>query len=220
MKRKKFAVIGLGNFGSVVAEELLNTGGRVVAIDLDRGKLEALPHHAALEPVMGDATDRDLLASLEVSGFESMIVSTGRDSHASILIALYLKELGARNVIVKATSRDHAKILLKVGATQTVIPEREMAAKLARSIAQPNLLDFLRLTDDFLVAEISPPDNFRGKTLAEIELRSQYGVQAIAIRQGAGEKIDFVPGGQYRIGPNDVLVVVGRRENIEKLRQD
>lgn len=220
MKRKKIAVIGLGNFGSVVVVELLEIGAQVVAVDSDRAKLDALPRHASLEAILGDATDRELLASLEVSHFDSLVVSTGRDSHASILIALYLKELGAETIIVKATSRDHAKILLKVGATETIIPEREMAAKVAKSIAQPNLLDYLQLTDDFIVAEIEPPESFRGKSLAEIDLRKKYDVQAIAIRQGEHGRIDFVPGGLYKIGHDDILVVVGRNTSIEKLRQD
>jgi trk system potassium uptake protein TrkA len=127
MKQRKYLVIGLGNFGSVVASELVSHDCDVTAIDTSEAKLEALPKHAHLDAIVADATDRALLERLQVDQYDAAVVSTGENWQSSILIAMHLKELGARKIMVKANTDDHARILKMVGATETVIPEQQMA---------------------------------------------------------------------------------------------
>ncbi len=215
---KQFAVIGLGNFGAMVAKTLAGLECKVTAIDNNKARVQPLQELPSVVAVLADATDRKFLENLSVEQFDCFIVSTGEDSHASILISLHLKELGARQIIVKANSDDHARILLKVGATKAIIPEEEMAIKLSRSLAQPNLIDYLPLASDYYVAELTPPEKFVGKTLIELKLRKKYHVQIIAIKKADSGEIDFVPGGDYRITDSDVLVVLGKEENINKVK--
>ncbi len=215
---KKFAVIGLGNFGSTVVRELAEMKCKVTAIDIDKAKVQALQDITEVA-LLADASDRKFLENLDVGDFDWFIVSTGEDSHASILITLYLKELGASNIIVKANSEDHSRILLKVGATEAVIPEKQMAAKISRSLAQPNLIDFLPLSGNYDLAELVPPSKFTGKSLMKLKLRSKYNIQVVAVKDTITGEFDFAPGGDYIIDDKDILIILGKAEDIEKMKE-
>ena len=215
---KQFAIIGLGNFGATVARELTEAGLQVTAIDTDKGRVQLVQDY--LHPViLADATDRKFLENIAVKDFDCFVVSTGADSHASILITLLLNELGAERIIVKANSADHAKILMKVGASEAIIPEQQMAVKLSRSLVQPNLVDYLPLTQDFYVAEIVPPAAFVGKKLMELQLRTKFRVQVIAVKDRQTDKFDFVPGGDYKVRASDLLVILGQEADINKIKE-
>jgi len=216
---KQFLVIGLGNFGAMVATELIDLKCKVTAIDTDRAKVQSLPVHPHLVAIIADATDRNFLEKISVEQFESAIISTGKDSHASILIALHLKELGLKKIVAKANSQDHAKILQKVGATNIVIPEREMAVKISHSLAQPNLIDYLPLTGDYNVAELIPPESFINKKMLELRLRTKYQIQVIAVKNSSTGQFNFVLDGDYKINKTDILVVLGKEDNINKMRE-
>jgi len=214
---KEFVVIGLGNFGATVARELARLKCRVTAIDADRERVRKIQEEVA-QAIIADATEREFLERLEVEKYNSFIVSTGEDSHASILIVLHLKELGAEKIIVKAKTENHAKILLKVGATQALIPEKQMASKIAHSMAESNLIDFLPLSDEYYIAEIPPPKRFIDGSLSELKVRAKYGIQVIAVKNIQSGEFEFVPEADYRIKSSDILVVLGRGVDIEKLR--
>ncbi|MDD4052160.1 MAG: TrkA family potassium uptake protein [candidate division Zixibacteria bacterium] len=218
MGSREFAVIGLGNFGSAVAAELSGLKCKVTAIDVNKTRIQELQNKIHLV-ILGNATERAFLEQLEVEKFDGFIISTGTDSHASILISLHLKELGAKKIIVKANSEDHAKILRKVGATETIIPEKQMAIRLAHSLAASNLVDYLPLTGEFCVAEITPPPKFIDKSLLELKLRKKHNIQLIAIKGGPDKGFTYGPGGDYRIKEGDILVALGRREDIDKIQE-
>jgi trk system potassium uptake protein TrkA len=214
---REFAIIGLGNFGATVAAELKALKCKVTGIDRDKAIVQE--HRESLNTaVLADATDRRFLENLEVDKFECIVVSTGEDTDASILITLHLKELNAAKIIVKAKSADQARILQKVGADQALIPEQQMAQRVARSLASPNLIEFLPMTEEYSIAELEPPENFIGKSLAELEIRSKFHMQVIALRDKDSGNIHFAPGGNYRIRPNDVLLVLGRNEDIDEFK--
>lgn len=217
MAVRRFAVIGLGNFGAAVARELSTLDCEVTAIDHDKAKVQALVDEIDLA-IVGEATEREFLENLQVERFDCVVVSTGKDSHASILIALHLRELKADKIVVKANSRDHAKVLMKVGASEAIIPEEQMAVRLARSLAQPNMIEHLPLTADFSVAELVPPDRFIEKRLMDLQLRASYHVQVVAVRDSVSGELEFAPGGDYKIAAHDVLVVLGKQKDIDKLR--
>ncbi|MEZ5358612.1 MAG: TrkA family potassium uptake protein [Candidatus Zixiibacteriota bacterium] len=215
---KEFAIIGLGNFGATVARELSMADCKVTAIDLDKSAVQALQDELDIA-IIADATERAFLANLEVEKFDCFVVSTGNDPHAAILITLHLKELGARRIVVKAISNDHARILTKVGASEALIPEKLMATRLANSLAGSNLLDFLPLTGEYYVVELHPPQKFVGKTLKQLNVRARYNCQIIAIREGKSGEINPVPDGDYEIGESDILFALGKGEDIDKMKE-
>jgi trk system potassium uptake protein TrkA len=215
---KEFAVIGLGNFGATVVRKLAEYKCRVTAIDTDKTRIQAIQDQP-ITAVLADATDRKFLENLEVERFDSVVVSTGEDTHASILVTLHLKELGAKRIIVKARSEDHAKILRKVGATEAIIPEQQMAIGLSRSLAKANLIDYLPLATGYYVAELPAPEKFVDKTLQELKLRKKFNIQAIAMKDSSTGEFNFAPGGDYRVKSTDVLVVLGKEKDIEKAQR-
>ncbi len=214
---KEFAVIGLGNFGATVARELSRLKCKVTAIDSNKSLVQSLQSSVHMA-IVANATEREFLENLEVDKFDAFVVSTGEDTDASILIALYLKELGAQKVIVKAKTEDHAKILLKVGATQAMIPEKQMATKIAHSLSQSNLVDYLPLSEEYFIAEVPPPKKFIDKSLIDLKIRSKYHIQVIAVKNTQTGALTFVPGADFRIQQSDIMVVLGRGEDIEKLK--
>ncbi|PKK82002.1 MAG: potassium transporter TrkA [candidate division Zixibacteria bacterium HGW-Zixibacteria-1] len=215
---KKFAVIGLGNFGATVARELSKLDCKVTAIDVDKAKVQSLQDTADLA-IIADVTDRDFLENLGVENYDCFIVSTGKDSHASILIALHLKELGAAQIIVKANSDDHAKILYKVGATEALIPEKQMAVRLSHSLGRANLIDQLPLTGDYYVAEVVPPDSFINKRLMDLQLRTKFHIQVIALKDSSTGEFEFAPGGEHMIKDKDILIILGKEKDIIKIKE-
>jgi trk system potassium uptake protein TrkA len=215
---KNFIVIGLGNFGSTVVRELSGLKRKVAAIDIDKAKVQAVREMAHLA-IIADASEKEFTESLNVDNYDCAIISTGKDSQAAILITLHLKELGVKKIIVKANSEDHAKVLTKVGADEAIIPEENMAIRIAHSLARSNLVDFLPLSAGHYVAEIAAPEKFIGKTLAELDLSRKFQVQVIASKGTKSGEFEFAPGGGYRIKENDLLVVLGKEEDIEKIRE-
>lgn len=214
---RDFAIIGLGNFGATVARRLSELGIRVTAIDADKDRVQTIQDelHTC---IVADATAREVLEQLGVPHFECFVVSTGENTHASIMITLYLSEMKASRIVVKARSQDHATILQKVGATDTVIPEKQMAERLSYSLAQSDIIDYLPLTEDYSITEVTAPAKLVGKSLRDLDLRNRYQIQMIAAKPGGKERFDFAPGGDYVIDQGDVLIILGKTEDIDKLR--
>ena len=212
---KTFVVIGLGRFGSAVATELCSLGHEVLALDTDAEKIQKLADQVT-HAVVGDARDADVLRALGVRNYDCAIVATGFDVGNSTLITLNLKEAGVRQVICKAQSHVHRKVLEKIGADRVVFPEHEMGLKLAQGLSSVNVLNFIELSDDFGLVELSAPRSWQGKTLRELDVRVRYHVNVIAVRDRAGE-LDVAPGGEHVVGKDSMLVVVGRTEHINRL---
>lgn len=215
---KRFGVIGLGNFGFYIARTLAEEKCEVIAIDRDPVKVQKVSEFVDMA-VVGDATDIELLKKLGLAETEAVIVSTGDSIQYSILVTMFLKELGALNVVAKAISEEHARVLEKVGADQVIIPEKEMAIKSAKSLATPNMIDFVPLSEEYIVAEISPSEIMMGKSLAEVQLRNKYNVQLLAVKEVVPDRLIFVPSPDYKFKDSDILLVLGRKEDIETLRK-
>jgi trk system potassium uptake protein TrkA len=209
-------VIGLGNFGSALARRLYDLGHQVSALDI-KTKALATAQDFADQAVTADATDRSVLEELGLGLADAAVVSLGANMAASILVTLHLREMKVGRIISKAISADHEKILKRVGATEVLFPERDAAERLATSLAHPNLLDYLPLGGEFSVAEVSPISDWVGKTLVDVSLRTNYDVNVIAIRELVPERMTVVIKPDYKIKDSDVLVVLGRQEDIQKL---
>lgn len=215
---KHFAVIGLGNFGFHAAKALYEDGNEVLAIDTERSRVQAIDQHSS-EAVVLDATDKDALKSLGLESMDAVIVSTGTKISNSVLICLYLQEAGVKKILAKALDDDHAKILKRMGATEIIHPERDMAIRVSRNLSRPNMLDFIPLGDEFDMIQVGASKEFIGKSLTDLNLRARYNVHVIAIKETAPENFILVPPANYVIKESDVLVMLGKSADIRKIKE-
>ncbi len=215
---RKFLILGLGTFGSHLARRLAENGCEVVGIDRSQDVVEDL-RDALAQIHMFDVTDRKALESLGVREFDAAAVSLGDRMDSAILSAMYLKELGAKRVVAKAVTMDHAKILRHVGADEVVFPERDMALRLAARLTWPNVLEDLRLAPGYSILELAPTVELVGKSLGESRMRNRYNVHVIAVRELVPERLTVAPGADFVVKDSDILVVLGRDEDLEKIRR-
>lgn len=212
------AVIGLGNFGASLARRLTELGHHVSVVDTDPKAVNRISD-AAEQAVVADATDRLTLEEIGINLVDAAVVSLGDNLGASIMVTLHLKEMKIKRIVAKAINPDHEKILKRVGATEVVFPERDVALRLADTLSHPNLLDYLPIGQDFSVAELAPPPEFVGKTIMQLDLRRSHRLNVIAVRELVPERISVIIAPDYVVKDSDILVVVGRREDIEKLHK-
>lgn len=226
---RQFVVIGLGRFGSSIARALSAMDFEVLAIDKDESLVKAMEGVVSQAVVM-DATDEKSLRELGVQDFDTAVVSMGETIEDSIMITLTLKELGVKQVIVKAQNDLHSRILKKVGADRITLPEREMAEKLAQSLASPKIFDFIDISDTHGIVEMVVPKKFANKTLTELNLRDKFRVSAIAIKRKVPyskpdgttdfrEEVLIGPGGPDEIISGDVLILLGKYDDLEKIKK-
>lgn len=214
---KRFAVIGLGNFGFFVAKALFEDGNEVIAVDSDRNRIQAIEPYCS-EAIVMNATDKEQLKSLGLEVMNAVIVSTGTQISISILICLHLHEIGVKKILAKALDQDHGKILEKVGATEIIHPEKDMAVRIARGLSTPNILDFVPLEENFNLVQVGPPASFMGKSLAELNLRAKYNVYVIAVKELVPENFILMPPADFIIKDSDILLMLGRTEDLRKIK--
>ena len=212
----KFAVIGLGNFGFNVAKTLHENGDEVLGIDRHKDRAQKTQNHAS-QCIIADATDKSVLETAGLTDMDGVVVSLGENLSASILVTLFLKELAVENIIAKITSEDHGRALEKVGATTIVFPERDTAVRLANSLSSPNILDYFPLSPEYSITEVAPPESFIGKNLGELELLGKHNLNVVAVTKLKPERAIINPTARYTVRAGDILIVLGRREDIDKL---
>ncbi|HOG15834.1 MAG: Ktr system potassium uptake protein A [Syntrophaceae bacterium PtaU1.Bin231] len=214
---KRIVVIGLGIFGFNIVRNLHENGLEVLAIDKNKEAVQRARDYST-KAIVADGTDKEVMERIGIEEEDTVIISFGEDLAAATLITLHLKQLGVKQIIVKAPDEDHKLILEKIGATEVIIPEKEIARKVAKALISPNVMDYLPLSDDYTIFELAPPDRFFGKTLADLELRSKHHIEVIAVRDVVADRVHMVPKADYVIKDGEVLVVVGRDRDIQKLR--
>ena len=216
MARKEFGVVGLGKFGLSLASSLMNHGQSVVGVDCDPEKVKAASE-ILTHAYQAEAVDKVALEQLGFAELAEVIVSTGHSMEASILITLFLKELGCKSVTVKAMSRDHEKVLKKVGADSVIFPERYAAEQLAAKLAVPGLIDYLPLGTNVILKELIV-ERWAGKTLRELNLTNSFSIQVVAVKATGEKQFVFVPKADSPLQRGDVLAVIGRGENLLDLQ--
>jgi len=216
MKKKEFIVIGCGRFGSSVARTLYKLGHNVMVIDTSEEIINEISESVTYA-VQGDATDEKTLKSLGVRNFDVAIIAMGGDIQASILISIILKELGVRYIVSKAQNDLHAKVLYKIGVDQIVFPERDMGVKIAQSLVSSNILDYIELSPEYSIVEINAIDEWVGKSLRDLNMRSKYGINVMAIKKGT--EIDVSPNAEYVIEKGSILIVIGNNNDLKKLER-
>ncbi|MBU7018943.1 MAG: TrkA family potassium uptake protein [Theionarchaea archaeon] len=213
---KQFVIIGLGSFGLNLAAILSQEGHEVLALDVDEKKVDTIKERVTLA-VVADAADKNILTKFVSKEADAVIV--GMDNmEASVLATLYLRDLGIKEIIVKAMSDDHAKVLKAVGATEIVYPEKDVAIRLADRLSTPNLIEHLPLTPEYSIVEITPPDTFLGKTLKELQLRKEFGIIVIAAKDVLSNRFQLIPDADFEVKPNSVLMVIGKKKDIDRLK--
>jgi len=216
-EKKQFAVIGLGRFGSAVCSTLHKGGYEVLAIDQEEKRvISALSDQIASHALQLDSTEISALREAGIFEFDTVIVAVGSFLAESITTTLNLKEGGVPNVIAKASSATHVKLLNKVGADMVVFPEQEMGQQLARQLTRPRLLDQFELDAEHSIVEMIVPDEFDGKTIAELELRRRYGINLLAIKN-EGDKMEINPLSNRKLYKGTMIVVVGSNQDINRL---
>ncbi|MHC0039528.1 potassium channel family protein [Pseudoneobacillus sp. C159] len=211
MVKEQYAVIGLGRFGTSVAQKLYDAGQDVMGIDINGERVEdadSIVTHA----VTADSTDEDALKSLGIRNFDCVIIAIGNDMQSSILTAMLLKDLGVKKVIAKALSRIHGKVLDKIGVDWVIYPERDMGERVAHQLLSPNVLSFIELSDEYHIEEIKVSPSFVDKNLRELDLRAKYNISALAIVSNG--EIIVSPSPEQKIHKGDILVVIGNTEDL------
>ncbi|MCM3129753.1 MULTISPECIES: TrkA family potassium uptake protein [unclassified Paenibacillus] len=214
MAKKQYAVIGMGRFGSSVAYALSEMGFDVLAIDRDEHRIQDISN-VVTHAVSADCTDEEALRALGIRNFDVVVVAIGEDIQASILTTLILKDMGIQYLIVKAKSELHGKVLSKIGADKVVYPERDMGMRVAHHLASPNILDYIELSEEYSILEMKASSNIIGKNLVQLNIRARYGCNVIAIRKGT--EMNISPDADYELQPEDVLIIVGHKDDLTKL---
>jgi trk system potassium uptake protein TrkA len=214
---RHFIVVGLGTFGAALAQRLCHNEVRVTGVDSEVERVDELKN-ILYEAVIGDATDRDVLAQLPIKEADAVFISMGEDITRSLLATLHTKELGAHRIIVKGVTDEHGKILTRLGVERVIYPETEIAQQLADQFAWPNVVDFRQIDREFSFIEIAIPDSFVGRTLQEINLRRRAGVWVVGVKDALSGKLEMLPDGDFRLGADQMLLVVGRQRDLSKVR--
>ncbi len=213
---KSFVIIGLGRFGTAIASELSALGHEVLAVDVDEERVQQVADHVT-HAVTGDGRNIEVLRALGVRNFDCVVVAMGSDVGNSALITLNLKELGVKEVICKAQSHVHSRVLEKIGADRVVFPEYEMGAKLAQGLSSSNVLNFIELSEDYGILELSAPQSWQGKSLRELDVRNRRHVNVIAIRKNG--ELNVAPSPDLPLESGDQVVALGRYEDINLLHE-
>ncbi|OTA40089.1 MAG: potassium uptake system protein, partial [Symbiobacterium thermophilum] len=180
---KRYAVIGLGRFGASLAQELAEAGQYVLAVDVDADRVDEL---AQVLPrvVRADCTDPAVLRALRIPEFDTVVVAIGDNVESSVITVLNCRELGVPYLVAQAQDEAHGRILKQLGVDRVVYPQRDMGIRVAHNIATGGIIDYVRLSDEYGLAEITPPRTVLGKSLRELDLPHRFGLNVMAIKRG------------------------------------
>lgn len=225
---KKFAVIGLGDFGWSVAVSLAERGAEVVAIDQQMNVIEDIKDKVTFA-VRLDSTDEKALKSVGITDVDAVVISIGTNFEDTILTSVLLQQMGVKKIVVKATSKIQETILNKLNVSQVITPDFEIAKRVASTLINEDVLDYIPLGESYNIVQLRTPKSFVGKTLQEIDLRIRYNVNLITIKRRytvkneetgeevIKERIYGVPTASTVLEPNDVLIVLGKDKDIRKI---
>ncbi len=229
MKNKQYLIVGLGTFGMSLAKVLTEKNAQVLALDINKEKVDDAVS-AGVNAVVADATEEKILRKLGLSDFDIGIVAIGENIEASILSTLLLKDSGIKHIIVKSMNQSHSRIAAKVGADRVIYPEEDMAIKLADSLLSPSIIEEIELSKEYNLVELVLPQSFYNKSLSESRVKEDYNLTVVAIKRketviaddgttDMKEEMIVSPDSRELLQEGDIILVVGRESDIEKLRQ-
>lgn len=215
---KRFVIIGLGNFGAGLAETLYRHGHDVLAIDQSEAAVDRIAP-LVTRAAVGDGRQREALERLGAKECDAGIVSTGDDITASILATLALRDLDAASIYVKVISRDHARVMTRMGVTETIFPEREAALNLGTRLSSASVFNYIGIGAGFGIQEMVVPDTWEGHTLRELDIRRQHQISVVAVHDVLRDRMQVPPDPDAPLLQSETLLVAGREEDLERLGQ-
>ncbi len=215
-KQQEYAVIGLGRFGTSLATTLVERGYYVLGVDRDPEIVQRIAD-SITQAVVLDSTDENALRAVDITAFETVVVSIGHNFECNLMTTVALKSLGVRNVVCKARTQQHHDILLRVGADHVVLPEHDAGRRLAHVLSGPGVLDQLELEPGFSLTELRVPQSMVGHSLLESNLRRRCGVTVLLVKRGSA--LTVTPEPNYVFQPDDLLVVIGNDDDLSRLHE-
>lgn len=214
--KKQFVVFGLGRFGGTLVKEFSKMGVDVLAVDVDMNIVKEYARYAT-KAVQTTGTDEATLEALGIQNFDHAFVSYGDNVQNSILTSLILKEMGVPQVWAKASSDYHQRVLEKIGVDKVIHPERDMAKRVVHHVVSDSVIDFIELSNTHSIIEIIASNKVIGKTVVELDIRSIYNCNVVAIQ--VGDDV-IIPDASFRIGEGDVMVIVGKNEDLARFEKE
>ena len=210
---KSILIIGLGRFGSHIAQKLYSMDHQVMAIDTNEERINAILPFVTNAQI-GDSTSEEFLSSLGIRNFDACIVAIGDSFQNSLETASLLKELGARKVIARAASGVQEKFLLRNGADEVVYPEKQLASWIAIRCTSDHILDYIELDSDYSIFELEIPINWNGKTILQLDIRKKYNINILGVRENGRLNMNIFP--DTMLGHGRSILVLGRQKDVQK----
>lgn len=227
--KKQFAVFGLGTFGYSIALELAKKGADVLVVDRNEEVINQIKDDVS-HAIIGDVTDEKFIDGLSLNSMDAVIVSIGENMEDSIFVTLILKELGVKNVVCRALSGVHYRVLKKMNADRIVFPEKDMAIRIAESLISPNILEQIEVTEGYSIVEINIPESMEEKKIIDARIRNNFGISIIAVRRmtpvvldsgetDLEEELTISPGPEFTFMKGDIVVVIGNDKDIDRFKE-
>ena len=210
---KSILLIGINNFGTMIAKQLHDLGHQVLAVDQDEARINAILPFVT-DAQIGDSTNEAFLRSLGINNFDVCIVTIGSDFQSSLETTSLLKELGGRLVVSRADREVQAKFLLRNGADEVINPEKQIAQWAAIRYTSNHILDYINLDDDHAIYEVSVPKDWIGKSIGQIDIRKRYGINILAIKENGKMNLSVTP--ETILNENKTMLVLGERKSMQK----
>lgn len=215
-KNRTYAVLGLGIFGSTIAKNLTHYGLDVIAIDKDMDQVERI-NDSVTHAVCLNITDIDQLRAVGMDDVDCAIVATGSQLEDSIICIMNLKELGVKRIIAKAKNRKYSEVLLKIGADEVVLPEKEIGKRLAKRLVSPDIIELFDIDNENSIVEIHVLNNWVGHSLTQLDLRNKFGINVIGIRKNNRLTLTVDPNDYIMEG--DELIIACRNDLFDRFSE-
>jgi trk system potassium uptake protein TrkA len=213
----KFAVIGLGQFGSAIAKKLAEKGAEILAIDSDPDKVESIRDYVTYGVTL-DATSRPALESQNIADMDAVVVSIGQNFECTMLTVVQLQSLGVKRLMARAQGETQRRILTKLGVEEILSPEEEVGKNVAERLLTPGMLMAVQLPDNYEIVEVEAPKSTVGRSLEDIGLTKKYKLSLITLlrKTNGDHHILGVPEDDTVVEPNDLMVVFGTTKDVER----
>ena len=212
--KKQFAVFGLGSFGESVAVELQRLGCEVIAVDKNMDRVEHIANSVSYA-MQADIGDGDFIRSLGVRNLDGVVITAAENLEASIMATMFCREIGVPYIVAKTKNEKHATVLEKIGVDSVIYPDKEMGIKLARNLMSVNFTDWISLSPDYSIMEILVPKQWVGKSLKELNVRNNYGVNVVGIKKNA--QVEVNPDPDEKLSQDMVMILVGANKDLKKI---
>jgi trk system potassium uptake protein TrkA len=213
----KFAVIGLGQFGTAIARKLAEKGAEILAIDSDPDKVESIRDYVTYGVTL-DATSRPALESQNIADMDAVVVSIGQNFECTMLTVVQLQSLGVKRLMARAQGETQRRILTKLGVEEILSPEEEVGKNVAERLLTPGMLMAVQLPDNYEIVEVEAPKSTVGRSLEDIGLTKKYKLSLITLlrKTNGDHHILGVPEDDTVVEPNDLMVVFGTTKDVER----